>query len=155
MIKAKTILNNRFWVVEKDGIRIGTITINDDKYMFSGNNGVRFFKNKKHIEKNFGTRMFELNKPVHKSTEKVIYGYPTKTIPYNTMYDVKKKIAIYSKSKSSKTFYSAGYYIIRFEKNWAKSFCPKIDTLERYEHKGPFKTEQEMREALRNVNTKN
>ena len=48
--------------------------------------------------------------------------------------------------------YAAGYYIIKFDKGWVRSFCPKLVTLEKYEHKGPFKTELEMRAELSNVN---
>jgi hypothetical protein len=35
-----------------------------------------------------------------------------------------------------------------FDKGWVKSFCPKLITVERYETKGPFKTEIEMRQEL-------
>jgi hypothetical protein len=47
--------------------------------------------------------------------------------------------------------YCAGYYIIKFEKGWVKSFCPKVITIERNEHKGPFKTEIEMKMVLSNA----
>jgi hypothetical protein len=47
--------------------------------------------------------------------------------------------------------YCAGYYIIRFDKGWVKSFCPKLITIERYENRGPFKTEFEMKQVLSNV----
>ena len=63
-----------------------------------------------------------------------------------TMYDVKSKLPLFTKSEKSKSLYCAGYYTIRFEKGWVKSFCPKLITVERYEYRGPFKTE------LRNEN---
>jgi hypothetical protein len=68
------------------------------------------------------------------------------------MYDVKRKLPLFTKSKKSKSAYCAGYYIIRFDKGWVKSFCPKLITIERYEFKGPFKTEIEMRSELSRVN---
>ena len=55
------------------------------------------------------------------------------------------------KSSDSKSLYCAGYYCIKFEKGWVKSFCPKKITLERYPYKGPFKTEIEMKQVLANV----
>jgi hypothetical protein len=59
---------------------------------------------------------------------------------------------LFTKSNKSKSAYCAGYYIIRFDKGWVKSFCPKLITIERYEFKGPFKTEIEMRSELSRVN---
>jgi hypothetical protein len=50
--------------------------------------------------------------------------------------------------------YCAGYYIIHFDKGWVKSFCPKLITVERYETKGPFKTDLEMRTALSKANAR-
>jgi len=61
---------------------------------------------------------------------------------------------LFTKSPKSKSLYCAGYFIIRFEKGWVKSFCPKLITLERYEYKGPFKTNLEMRTELSKANAK-
>jgi hypothetical protein len=68
------------------------------------------------------------------------------------MLDVKRKLPLFTKSEKSKSLYCAGYYIIRFEKGWVKSFCPKLITVERYETRGPYKTEIEMRMELSNAN---
>ena len=68
------------------------------------------------------------------------------------MYDIQKKLPLFTKSKDSKSLYCAGYYVIRFEKGWVKSFCPKLITLQRYQYKGPFKTDLEMKQVLSSVN---
>jgi hypothetical protein len=67
------------------------------------------------------------------------------------MYDVKRQLPLFTKSEKSKSLYCAGYYIIKFDKGWVKSFCPKLITIERYISKGPFKTESSMKEALWNA----
>ena len=64
------------------------------------------------------------------------------------MYDIKRKLPLFTKSEKSKSLYCAGYYIVRFEKGWVKSFCPKLITVERYETRGPFKTEFDMKSEL-------
>jgi hypothetical protein len=61
---------------------------------------------------------------------------------------------LFTKSNKSKSLYCAGYYIIGFDKGWVKSFCPKLITIERYQFKGPFKTDLEMRQALSIENAK-
>ena len=48
------------------------------------------------------------------------------------MYNVQKKLPLLQKSKKSKSLYCAGYYyIIKFDKGWVRSFCPKLVTLEK------------------------
>ena len=68
------------------------------------------------------------------------------------MLDVKRKLPLFTKSQKSKSLYCAGYYVIRFEKGWVKSFCPKLMTIEGYTSKGPFKTEIIMRQELSKAN---
>jgi hypothetical protein len=152
MINAKEILKNKFWIVEEDGEKIGTISYNDERYMLSDKTGSRFFNSTKAITKNLGTinwKAIELAKEYTKE----VHGYPTSSQPFNPIFDIKRKLPLFTKSKKSKSLYCAGYYTIHFEKGWVKSFCPKLITVERYETNGPFKTELEMRQELSRVNS--
>jgi len=155
-IKAKEILKNKFWIVEDEGTRIGTLSINEDKYMFSGPQGTKYFDSERALKKTFG-KDFLITQVTSENTidaTKDVHGYATSCIPYNAMYDVKRKLPLFTKSNKSKSLYCAGYYIVHFEKGWVKSFCPKLITVERYETQGPFKTELEMRQALSTANAK-
>jgi hypothetical protein len=152
-IKAKPILKNRFWVVEDEGKRIGTLSWNEDKYIFSNKQETVFLNNKKQINNKFGGKI-EWEKVLEKTSQKENYnvnGYPTSVHPYNSMYDVKRKLPLFTKSEKSKSIYCAGYFIIKFDKGWVKSFCPKLITVDRYTNRGPFKTEIEMRQELSRV----
>lgn len=148
-IKANTVLKNKFWIVEDNGEKVGTLSYNDERYLYSCNNETCFFDNQKQISKKLGTIHWddEVSKTITNS-EKIVHGYPTSVTPYNTMFDVKRKLPLFTKSSKSNSLYCAGYYIIHFDKGWVKSFCPKLVTLERYESKGPFKTDVEMRQEL-------
>jgi len=152
VIKAKPILKDKFWIVEDEGKRIGTLSVSDDRYVLSSKEiGVRFFDNKRQLERALGKTEFETtvtSTVTDVEHEQEVYGYPTSTIPYNTLYDVKQRLPLFTKSAKSKSLYCAGYYIIRFEKGWVQSHCPKLITLERYEFRGPFKTEFEMKQEL-------
>jgi hypothetical protein len=152
MIKAKPILDNKFWIMEEDGVRVGTLTINEDKYMFSGADGVKFFDSKRQLERKLGKTIFEIKEHISEIIDKNVHGYPTSCAPYNPMYDVKRRLPLFTKSEKSKSLYCAGYYIIHFDKGWVKSFCPKLITVERYENRGPFKTELEMKQELSRAN---
>lgn len=149
-VKAKPVLKDKFWIVERDNQKIGTITWNDDRYMFSSRNETCFFENKNQVKKKFGVIIWggEVSINDHLSVDHSVNGFPTSVHPYNMLYDVKRKLPLFTKSNKSKSTYCAGYYIIKFDKGWVKSFCPKLITVERYEFRGPFKTELEMRQEL-------
>ena len=154
-IKAKPVLKDKFWIVENNDERIGTLSWNDDRYMFSSRVETCFFDNKRQMKKKFGSDIVwtEPDQKLEPAEENfLVYGYPTSVNPYNTMYDVKRKLPLFTKSEKSKSAYCAGYYIIKFDKGWVKSLCPKLITVERYEFKGPFKNELEMRQELSRAN---
>lgn len=155
-LKAKEILKDKFWIIEDEGIRIGTLSVNEDKYMFSGPEGTKYFDSERALKKTFGKDILitEVVDNTSVQVDKSVHGFPTSCIPYNAMYDVKQKLPLFTKSNKSKSLYCAGYYIVHFEKGWVKSFCPKMITVERYETQGPFKTELEMRQALSKANAK-
>jgi len=156
-VKAKEVLDGKFWIVEDNGVRVGTLSFNEDKFMFSGSDGTRFYDNERALKKLFGKDLFwdklEITEHVKDTANFNVHGYATSTMPYNPMYDVKRRLPLFTKSNKSKSLYCAGYYIIRFDKGWVKSFCPKQLTVERYDTRGPFKTEIEMRQELSNVNS--
>ena len=150
-LKAKSVVKDKFWIVENNEERIGTMSYSDDRYMFSSRIETCFFDNKRQMKKKFGEDILWSDEiPVEDSIEKKydVHQFPTSVSPFNTMYDVKRKLPLFTKSNKSKSAYCAGYYIIEFDKGWVKSFCPKLITIERYNFKGPFKSELEMRQEL-------
>ena len=157
-LKAKPVLKDKFWIVEHNGEKVGTMSYNDEqRYMFSSAAETCFFDNKRQMKRKFGIDI-EWGDAVSNiksvESEKEVHGFPTSVCPYNSMYDVKHKLPLFTKSAKSKSLYCAGYYIIKFDKGWVKSFCPKLITVERYISNGPFKTEIEMRTALSKANAK-
>jgi len=150
-IKAKEVLKDKFWIVEENGQSVGTLSANEECYTYSCSTGTQVFSTFKKIKKHLGKVNWSVvDEPVQQEFE--VHGYPTSCEPFNQMYDVKRKLPLFSKSNKSKSLYCAGYYTIRFDKGWVKSFCPKLITIERYEYSGPFKTDLEMRQELSRVN---
>ena len=121
--------------------------------MLSDSSGTHFY-NKNQLSRKFGKSLAWEKLEIKESYIKEIHGYPTSCQPFNDMYDIKQKLPLFTKSAKSKSLYCAGYYIIRFDKGWVKSFCPKLITIERYESKGPFKSEIEMKQELSKANAK-
>ncbi len=153
-IHAKPIVEGKFWIVEQNGVKIGTLHKKEgNKFMLSSQEGQSFFGKKEELIKAFGKEFFsnKIKTTVSPTVPNEVHGYPSSCQPYNPMYNVQKKLPLFTKSPASKSLYCAGYYIIRFDKGWVKSFCPKLITIERYENRGPFKTELEMKQVLSNV----
>lgn len=151
---AKPIVDGKFWIVEQNGEKIGTLQKKENnKFMLSGKDGNSFFGKKEELIKAFGKDFFgsKIKTTVSAIEVQDVHGYPTSCHPYNPMYNVQQKLPLFTKSPDSKSLYCAGYYIIRFDKGWVKSFCPKLITIERYENRGPFKTEIEMKQVLSNA----
>ncbi len=150
-IHAKPIVDGKFWIVEQDGTKIATLHKKENnKFLLSSTSGEIVFNKKEELTKQFGREFFLTNSKVKVTTlePKECHGYPTSCKPNNSMYDVRRKLPLFTKSAQSKSLYCAGYYIIKFDKGWVKSFCPKAITIERYPFKGPFKTEIEMKQVL-------
>jgi hypothetical protein len=154
VIYAKPIVDGKFWIVEQDGSKVATLHKKENnKFLLSSTQGEIMFNKKQDLTKQFGEGFF-LNSTKVKVTQaepNECHGFATSVPPYNSMYDVRRKLPLFTKSLQSKSLYCAGYYIIKFNKGWVKSFCPKVITLERNQYKGPFKTEFEMKQVLANA----
>ena len=153
-IHAKPIIQDKFWIVEKDGTKFATLRKDEEnRFVMSNQLGIQIYNNKESLTKQFGKDFF-VAKIIKESTDanpNEVHGYATSASPHNSMFDIKRKLPLFTKSGDSKSLYCAGYYVIHFDKGWVKSFCPKLITLQRYEYKGPFKTEIEMKQVLANV----
>ena len=154
--KAKPVLEDKFWIVEQEGVRIGTLSKNEEGFVVNTKGKVNLFKTERQLKKTYGSNFLVANiKNTKGIITKDVHGYPTRTMPYNSMFDIQRKLPLFTKSEKSKSVYCAGYYLIKFNVNWLKSYCPKLITVERNEYMGPYKTELEMKLALANVNRSN
>ncbi len=153
-LHAKPIINDKFWIVEKDGEKFATLRKNEDnRFVMSNELGIKIYDTEESLTKQFGKSFFvaKIVKEANDANPNEVHGFLASTSPYNSMFDIKRKLPLFTKSEDSKSLYCAGYYVIKFDKGWVKSFCPKLITLQRYDYKGPFKTELEMKQVLSNV----
>ena len=163
---AKTLVKNKFWIIKQDGQKLGTLQKKDDNgWIFLGKADKRqVYVTQESLFKKFGFNIFEPQEEEQKIVDKWdrlegedynVHGYPCSQKPYNSMFDVQKRLPIYTKTPKSKSVFCAGYYIVYFEKvKWRKAYCPKVITLQRYTYKGPLKSKVEMLQILNNA-TKN
>ena len=154
-VRAKTLVKDKFWIVEQNGEKLGTLSKQDNNgwTFLSKKDQRQVFHTQESLFTKFGFNIFE-ESDLKRPEEEVqadnfdIYGYPCSTHPYNPVFDVKNQLPVYTKTPKSKSQFAAGYYIICFEKGWRKAYCPKMITLSRYKYQGPMKTKLEMQQVL-------
>ncbi len=140
---AKPIVKNKYWIVEDSGNKVGTIqAIDEGGYAYVHDNTREKFANIKMLSKKYNI-VFDNSKPAKSSVTHDCYGYPCAGKPYNQVWDVQRRLPIYSKQPKSKSLYCAGYYVIKFNNSWIKEYSPKNITVSRYEFFGPYKTQEE------------
>lgn len=150
---AKPVVKNKFWVVEDQGHRVATIqAVEDGGFVYVHDDQRERFTSIKLLSKQYNIVFDKVNKKAPKTEGNDIHGYPTQSKPYNELYDVSRRLPVYTKTAKSKSYFCAGYYIVQFESHWAKAYCPKLITLNRYPFRGPFATQEQMLQELRKQN---
>ena len=155
-VRAKTLVKDKFWIVEEHGQKLGTLQKKDDNgwIFLSKKDHRQIFHTQESLFTKFGFNIFEekIKEPIIEQPDTLeVHGYPCSQHPFNPMFDVQKQLPVYTKAPKSKSQFCAGYYIICFEKGWRKAYCPKMITLSRYKYKGPMKTKLEMQQVLNNA----
>lgn len=155
-IIAKSVLSNKYWILEFNGKKVGTIQAieaggfslvnNQERKKYASINSLSaenniFFDSKK-------------SKKVS-SNPNLIDDYPISGKAYNVIWNVKKKFAAYTKTKNSKCHYCAGYFALKLQDEWEIAFCPKLIMVNRYEFLGPFKTLSDAENAVKNGSKSN
>lgn len=152
MLRTKSILKDKFWIIESnDGSKKGTITAHDSFVMVVIDGTPKRYET---LDKACWDLSISIDEPTILEeevtpTDELILGYPVKCAAFNPIWDLKRKIPVFTKTEKSRTLHAAGYYIIEFDTGWVQSFCPKVSTLDANQYKGPFKDKLEMRAQLR------
>ena len=103
-MKAKPVIDGKFWIVEDGVNRVGTLQRDEsNKFILVSNKQKAVFKDVKTLEKQFGKSFFVTATTKSNSQSNEIYGYPTNCSPHNPMYDIKRKLPLFTKSDASKS----------------------------------------------------
>jgi hypothetical protein len=143
MYTANEVIKDKYWIVNTKHGKVGTLRrVDESKY--------EFFNLKANTREilNDLNELFTLQ--TKDTSDNKAQSYITKlsvrfpcNFPAPIEYENDGILPLYKKTANGKSVFAAGYYIIQF-KNWLPSYCPKLDTLEKYEYRGPYPTEWEM-----------
>ena len=122
---ATPVVKNKFWVVEDRGNKIATIQAREDGgFVYVHDDQREYFSSTRDLKQKLNIKFGSLARK-HKEDIKTIYGFPVKGKIYNQVFDVQRRLPIYTKQEKSKSFYCAGFYLIKFNNDWNEYFCPK------------------------------
>jgi hypothetical protein len=146
---AKPIIKDQYWVVTDGDRKVGNVTANNTGYELKLHDSFLQFNNTEELKEKTKIR-FE---PIKTNLSKVEMPYPEYPTPkeiYNSVFDIKRKLHLFTSEPKSKCQLAAGYFVV--DQNGVKEvqFCPKYIFIQRYPYKGPFKTESE---ATAHINT--
>lgn len=152
MLVAKTVIKNKFWIVEENGNKVATIQSLPTGVAYVKDNmrepfaSINLLKSKYNIS--FDRQGREAKRPAMSSD---VHGFPCDFTPYNPLLDLSKNLPIYTKTEKSKSYFCAGHYLIRFNLGVVHSYCPKLITLDRYEYYGPFISKAKAKEFAKTL----
>ena len=149
-MEAKSVIKNKFWIVEDKGQKIATIQAVPDGVVLVKDSKREKFVNFKLLSSKYN---IQICKPIKTTnSEHNVHGFPTNCKPYNVVYDVRRKLPFFSKTSKSKSFFCAGYYAICINDQWNSYFCPKSITVSRYKYFGPYITKAEAENKINYLN---
>lgn len=145
--QATPIVKNKFWIVEEDGKKVGTIQAAPDGVVLVQGPIREKFPTFKMLSSKYNISAGKANK-ANKTPANAVHDYPCDCVPHNPIYDLKLRLPLYTKEANSKSFHCAGYYLVKNNDEWSIMFCPKKIILTRQEYAGPFASMDEINSKL-------
>lgn len=144
---AKPILKNQYWVVTDGDKKVGNVISNGSGYEVKLNGNLTYFNDHKDIQRKVNIR-FQPMKSNRVRAELPYPEFPTTSRTYNNIFDIKRRLHLFTKSKNSKCYHAAGWFVMNQIGIEQIAFCPKYIFIQRYQYKGPFKTEEEAKSQI-------
>jgi hypothetical protein len=149
MILAKAVIPNQYWILKQDDRKVGNIQSGPDGFQVRINNHVEKFPSITKIKQQVAIDFEPVGSKSRAAKQNdLVYGYQTTGRAYNAVYDVKHHAPLWTKEPKSKSWYAAGWYLVRQGREWEAVNCPKLIIIQRHEYRGPFHS-QEQAEAAR------
>ena len=146
-IEAKPVVKNKYWIVEDDGRKVGTIQAAEDGVVLVQDNRRLKYPSIKVLGTAHNIRFVRGQKNQTAAVASV-YDYPCQTVPYNAIYDLRLRLPLYTTTRKSRSYRCAGYYLVCIDSQWIEEFCPKKIILTRNKFLGPFQSREQMAQVL-------
>lgn len=137
MILAKPVVANKYWILKEGDQKVGTVESSANGFRVTIKNDTAEFKTIKTLANKTNIRFEEAPAKKKEHPEWQVNGFATTSQPYNPIYDVQRRLPMYTTKSKSKSWYCAGWYQINLDGQWVTMNCPKLILLQRYEYRGP------------------
>lgn len=141
MLIAKPIIKDQYWVVTNGKEKVGNVQATGSGYEVRLNGNTSHFTDTKKIKREVQIDFQPVGKKLKEDLPFAVY--PTTSKVHNSMFDIKRKLHLFTNTAKSKCYHAAGWFNIKQGQMNETVFCPKYIFILRYEFRGPFKTEAE------------
>lgn len=143
MILAKPVVENQYWILKKNNRKIGELEVTENgNCIIKIHDNVVSYKTVKMAREAVNIE-FELPEKATPVPENIVYGHDVEGTVYNPLWDVKRRLPLFTRDTKSKSWFAAGWYRVRQHRKWKIVQHPKLISLERYEYQGPFFNKEE------------
>jgi hypothetical protein len=144
MIVAKPVVKDQYWILKENNQKVGEIEKANGELKFKFKDPTRF----KTVRMNGRPTDIEFELPVERSESPAnyVHGYEVKGAVFNPVWDVKQKLPLFTREDKSKSWFAAGWYLVRQHRNWKAVQHPKLITLQRYPYQGPYHSKEQANE---------
>jgi hypothetical protein len=144
MILAKSVIKDKFWILEENAKRVGMMNFKDNKFSININRTDYEAKDNADLKKlgiEFVIRDFRHGGHLE------VMGYPTDR---EEVYNVKEieGYPTFTKKPESKSVHVSGWYGIKFKNGWVTTLCPRLSTVKNNVNVGPYKSKMDLKVVL-------
>ena len=142
MIIAKPVIANQYWILHQDNQKVGNIEACDGGYQVKINNSISQYRTIDMAAQRAQIEFVPADATAdHKPN--LVHGYPAAGRVHNAVWNIPLKLPLFTRSAKSKSWFAAGWYAVYRNRTWRVVQDPKLITLERYQYRGPFQSEQQ------------
>lgn len=144
MILAKSVIKDKFWILEENAKRVGMMNFKDNSYSINLRRKDYIAHDSKEL-KNLGIEF--VKRDLTHGGHLEVMGYPT---DQEEVFNVKEtdSYPTFTKKAHSKSVHAAGWYGLKFKNGWVTVLCPRLSTLHNNTHVGPYKTKMDLKVIL-------
>jgi hypothetical protein len=146
MIEAKPVIPDRYWILKQNNRKVGQIEADDSGVTVKIQNRVAGYKTIKMASREANIEFTKL--PSTKPMTNQVHGFEVTGRVYNPVWDVKHRLPLFTRDTKSKSWYAAGWYVVKQHRAWKAVQNPKLITLQRYQYQGPFHTQQQAEDTV-------
>jgi hypothetical protein len=144
---AKPIIKNQYWLVTDGNKKIGNVTADSNGFEVKLGTSTERYTTTNAIQKGKNISFVKIEK--NKDSEPPFAVFPTnKNRVYNSVFDVRRKLHLYTETPKSKCYHAAGWFAVKLTTEYVEIFCPKYIFIQRYPYLGPFKSQDEVKNII-------